>query len=711
MCQVCAAMKPYLLSCEYEGFASAPVAAPGDTVKEGDNDAPGSTTTTAILGLGEFFVGELSSGNDSDWIEVTLEAGTYTIAGVGLAALSDAVNDITLTLRNSAGNQIDHDDISGPGLNAELTVTVTSTTTYYIDVGSFTQNDAGTYGVSLTEGTLASYSDEMAAGNLMRPNQAWVTTPGDSAELSWAFRATGNDPSNNTPLVAMNANQITLTQAALAYVDAVSGLNLTQVAPGGTSNSAVVLIGAYDANDGAGAYAYYPGSNGGNTSFASRAGDVWLNTGNGFGDGAAYGAGTFTSYAILHELGHVIGLGHPGDYNAGAGENITYGSNAQYSQDSQQYSIMSYFDEAQTGASGGWDYPDTFMLHDYMALQALYGADLSYNAGDSTYGFNVAGVGAEAAVYDFNLNTTPFLTIYDGAGNDTIDLSGYAMANSLSLEQGVFSDVGGYVGRFSIAYGADIENAVGGSGNDTMTGNELGNMITGGAGADTIVGGMGDDSLIGGTNFDYLDGGEGMDTLVGNMGSDTLLGGDDRDLLSGGNGNDYMVGGMGNDRLIGGRGNDELLGGGDNDRLIGGTEDDILDGGMGNDLLRGGRQNDTLKGGEGNDTLIGGSGFDALDGGIGDDILTGAFNADRFIFANGNGKDTITDFDANNDFEKIDFSGHSWLNTIFDVLGTGSGTAASKQVGADVEIDTGGGNLINLLGVNFADLDTLDFTF
>ena len=52
------------------------------------------------------------------------------------------------------------------------------------------------------------------------------------------------------------------------------------------------------------------------------------------------------------------------------------------------------------------------------------------------------------------------MTVYDGAGNDTIDLSGYAMAQFLSLEQGVFSDIGGFVGRFSIAYGAVIENAV-----------------------------------------------------------------------------------------------------------------------------------------------------------------------------------------------------------------------------------------------------------
>lgn len=709
MCQICSAFNPQVLNCEYEGLmadvSEGPIGAPGDTINE-IGDAASNITTSASIGVGEYFMGELSTGIETDWIEITLEAGTYTIAGVGVGGLSSAVNDITLTLRDASGNVIDYDDIDGPGLNADLTVTVTSTTTFYIDVGSYTSTDAGTYGVSVTEGTVASYNNEMGAGNILRPNQAWVTNVGDSVNLTWAIRATGNDPSNGTPLIAMNANQIALTEAAMAYVDAISGLNFTQVSPGGTSNSATMLFGAYDADDNAGAYAYYPGSNGGNTSFAANAGDVWLNN-QSFYVGQSYGFGTYTSYTMLHEIGHAIGLAHPGDYNAAPGVSITYAANAQFLEDTHQYTVMSYFDETNSGVSGGLGYPDTFMLYDFMAIHELYGADVSYNAGDTIYGFNASDAGS---VYDFTTNTTPFMTVYDGQGEDTIDLSSYTMAQWLTLQEGVFSNIGGYVGNFSIAYGAVIENAVGGSGDDTIMGNDVDNLLEGGFGADSMMGGAGNDTLDGSNQFDYLDGGDGNDLLLGGMGNDTLIGGADSDRMSGGNGNDLLEGGLGSDLLSGGRGEDTLDGGNRNDRIFGGSEDDVMLGGSGNDLMRGGSQHDYMDGGEGNDTLVGGSGFDTLIGGEGDDTMNGAFNADRFIFADNHGNDVVQDFEATNNAEKIDFSGLSSLNSLLDVLGTGSGTAAATQIGSDVLIDTGTGTIL-LENVLYSDLDAMDFIF
>lgn len=716
MCQICTTFNPQAQECEYTGLLNDILAVPqGVTITE-IGDAGNTTATTANMGAGDFFAGTLDTGTDTDWIEITLEAGTYTIAGVGVGPLNTAVNDITLTLRDVNGNQIDFDDDDGPGLNADLTITVTETTTFFIDVGSYSTNDAGTYNVSVTEGEVAAYNLEMGAGNLMRPNQAWVTTPGTEVNLTWAFRATGNDPSNNSPLIPMNANQIALTQLAMQYVDDISGLNFTQVAPGNTTNNATMLFGAYQANDGAGAYAFYPGSNGGNTNFNANAGDVWLNN-NSFHAGQSYGIGTYTSFTMLHEIGHAIGLAHPGDYNAGVGQTITYANNAQFIQDSHQYTVMSYFGETNTGVSGGLGYPDTFMLYDFMAIHQLYGANLDYNAGNTIYGFNATDADS---VYDFTFNTTPLMTVYDDQGIDTIDLSGYAMAQMLTLEAGVFSNIGGYVGNFSIAHGAVIENAVGGTGNDTIMGNDAANMIDGGegtdsilggAGADTIIGGAGNDTLDGGTQFDLLEGGDGRDSMTGGMGNDTLIGGNDNDRLNGGNGDDLILGEMGADRLRGGRGDDTINGGNRNDKLWGGEDEDVLLGGAGNDLLRGGTQSDYLDGGTGNDSLVGGAGFDTLIGGEGNDTMTGSFNADVFIFKDDHGIDEITDFEATNDFEKIDFSGLSTLNSLADVLGTGDGTAAATQVGNDVLIDTGLGNTILLKDVLYADLDAFDFIF
>ena len=99
-----------------------------------------------------------------------------------------------------------------------------------------------------------------------------------------------------------------------------------------------------------------------------------------------------------------------------------------------------------------------------------------------------------------------------------------------------------------------------------------------------------------------------------------------------------------------------------------------------------------------------------ITGGSGDDILVGAFNADRFIFADNHGTDIIEDFEATNKPEKIDFSGVTTLNSISDVLGSGSGTAAATQTGADVAIDTGSGSIL-LKNVLFTDLDVDDFVF
>lgn len=503
MCQICSVFTPHLDTCSYEGIIidssveTGPLWVPGDTVTE-TGDAAAATSTTSGMGVGEYFMGELSSNNDSDWIEITLVAGTYTIASVGVGPLDQAVNDTYLRLRDASGVLYSEDDDGGPGVNSDITVTITETTTFFVDVQSWNNSDSGTYGVSVTEGTVASFNAEMIAGNLMRPNEAWTTTPGvGETDLTWAVRATGNDPSNDSPLIQLNANQIALTAEILDYLEGFSGLNFTQVNPGGTSNNATMLFGAYQASDGAGAYAYYPGSTaGGSTGFSSNAGDVWLNN-NSYGSGP-YEPGSFGHFAMMHEIGHALGLAHPGDYNAGVGVSITYANNAQFIEDSHQYTVMSYFDESNTGATN-LGYPDTFMLADYMAIHQLYGVDTNYNAGNTIYGFNAS----EAdSVYDFTENTTPFMTVYDGQGTDTIDLSGYTMDQWLTLEEGVFSNVGGFTGNFSIAYGAVIENATGGSGDDTLMGNDAANSLDGGSGADTIYGGEGDDTITGGSGDD-----------------------------------------------------------------------------------------------------------------------------------------------------------------------------------------------------------------
>jgi hypothetical protein len=122
----------------------------------------------------------------------------------------------------------------------------------------------------------------------------------------------------------------------------------------------------------------------------------------------------------------------------------------------------------------------------------------------------------------------------------------------------------------------------------------------------------------------------------------------------------------------GGPGHDTLTGNDGNDILIGGTGEDTLIGNAGDDTLMGGNGTDWLLGNAGDDLLYGGNGTDTLRGGLGNDTLTGGNGDDVFVFASGEGTDTITDFKLSNDkigltggltFEKLSFSGNK---IIFD---------------------------------------------
>jgi Ca2+-binding RTX toxin-like protein len=145
---------------------------------------------------------------------------------------------------------------------------------------------------------------------------------------------------------------------------------------------------------------------------------------------------------------------------------------------------------------------------------------------------------------------------------------------------------------------------------------------------------------------------------------------------------------IGNDIIRGMGGNDNLFTGDGNDKLFGNIGNDILDGGEGRDTINGGTGRDTIYGGAANDRLTGGTGYDV------------------FVFADGDGKDVITDFNALHRFEDIDLSGVTAIKGFWDLM-----TNHIDQVGADVIILDGAGLRITLLGVDLADLDKGDFIF
>jgi serralysin len=248
-----------------------------------------------------------------------------------------------------------------------------------------------------------------------------------------------------------------------------------------------------------------------------------------------WNVGDSNSRKLMHELLHGLGLSHAGDYN---GDSATgYEKDATYFQDSNQYTVMSYWGADNTGANhsaGGFlQFASTPLLYDVAALQKLYGANMSTRTGDTVYGFNNT---SGRSAFDLALDPSAVFTIWDAGGVDTLDLSGYSSASRVDLRDGAFSDAGGMTSNISIALGALIENAIGGSGNDSLTGNSAANRLTGGGGDDRLAGGMGDDRLEGGDGTDtaeftgsrsgyqvaFLSGGQVR--VTGIEGSDLLIG-------------------------------------------------------------------------------------------------------------------------------------------------------------------------------------------
>jgi Ca2+-binding RTX toxin-like protein len=159
------------------------------------------------------------------------------------------------------------------------------------------------------------------------------------------------------------------------------------------------------------------------------------------------------------------------------------------------------------------------------------------------------------------------------------------------------------IGTVGIDTLSEIENALGGSGRDSLVGDGLANRLSGGAGNDRLSGGDGNDTL---------DGGEGADIMWGGNGDDVFIVGDgDRFVELGGQGTDLILLRRAVISLIGQHVENVT---GDLPEqafsITGNTLANRLTGGALADTLNGGTGNDTLVGGLGNDSLIGGSGYD-----------------------------------------------------------------------------------------------------
>lgn len=322
------------------------------------------------------------------------------------------------------------------------------------------------------------------------------------------------------------------------------------------------------------AWAYYPGYE---HQYSRVAGDVWIN--NLQSSNNQFLPGQYGLHTLNHELGHAIGLSHPGTYNFsddndgdGKPDPITYDGDAQYFQDSAQYTIMSYFDSFETGAQNiDWNvmrfvYPSTPMVDDVQVIQNKYGADMTTRTGDSTYGFNSTADVTNAAMKFNTGEMATIFTIWDAGGKDTLDLSSYHTDSVIDLRAGGYSSAGGW-GAYS-ATQVEIDptlalinanNTAAGFG--ARSGNLYNIYFNGVTGVNEGISWK----QITGTGEDYL-----MEQNIGIAYGVVIENG---------------KGGFGDDRINGNQANNELWGNAGDDLLIGLGGNDILHGGAGNDTF------------------------------------------------------------------------------------------------------------------------------
>ncbi|MCW5738121.1 MAG: M10 family metallopeptidase C-terminal domain-containing protein [Enhydrobacter sp.] len=323
---------------------------------------------------------------------------------------------------------------------------------------------------------------------------------------------------------------------------------------------------------------------------------------------------------ILHEAGHGLGLSHPGYYNNG---HVSVAAGTRFDQDNRRNTIMSYRAEgAGAGSDANWNgrFAATPMIYDIAAVQAMYGADPTTRTGATTYGFNN---NSGRAVFDFSTTLGSVFAIYDAGGIDTLDASRFTGGNTISLWPGTISSIGradgntgaAMVENIGIAFNTVIENAIGGSGNDVLLGNDASNILDQGLGGGSAQGFGGQDTLIAGNGAEQFDGGSGFDTIdysrstAGvNIGFGKVTGG-------WGSGDSFID----VENIIGTAYDDSAFMDGADNRLEGRGGNDVLNGGGGIDSLYGGADNDVLTGGHGRwvgdlfflgDWIDGGDGFD-----------------------------------------------------------------------------------------------------
>ncbi|QJD16166.1 calcium-binding protein [Paracoccus sanguinis] len=638
-------------------------------------DIPGNTSTTSVITGTGAFTSALETSGDSDWWRVTLVAGRtydFTFSGDGSAT---SLDDANFYILDSLGATLDS-GYTYSGGPVVLSLTAATSGTYYIAVsdGRSDGQPEGNYVIR-------------ARMNDLLPNDNSTTGVVVNGMTSGALETSGDADRYKVMLTAGQRVDFTLSgDGSATSLDDANFQLLDQygnvVASNYTYSGGPIWVAAT----------------------ASYTGAYYLVVADGSSDSGAEGSFRIDARLTDRVLADTSTTSSLRDGTSIAGQIDARGD----------------ADWTRFNAVAGTTY--TFTLSGDGSANALGSKELvlrdaSGNAIKYDYTY-----GTGSVTIEWKATSSAPVYLDSHSNSSTSGWGGYTLS--------VVSDapvLTGTAGHDRLTAGSNDNRVIGLAGNDTLDG---------GAGNDTLVGGQGNDSLIGGAGIDTADytgslparvylgitgpqntwqGADvlsGIENLLGGSGNDRFFGSTVGNVLNGGAGNDQLYGGGGNDTLIGGAGNDFFHGGADADVILfegsaavdvdivrttatgqgtdtlGGVEN--ITGGSGSDIIRGNAAANVLNGAVGNDTLVGRGGSD---------VLTGGSGSDRFVFANWDGNDRVTDFQ--NGLDRIEIGGPTTGFRDLSVYNSAEGAV----------ISWGGGTTITLAGIDRSMVDASDFIF
>ncbi len=378
----------------------------------------------------------------------------------------------------------------------------------------------------------------------------------------------------------------------------------------------------------------------------------------------------YLRYALIHELGHSLGLEHPFDDTDGdVVDGITDPLSSLFPEDT----VMAY----RQPRSSEW--PQYYTLNDQEALAEIWGLEPTNRDYSSPLILGPSGLPGDPTgvvtidegskyLHTFHSDTSSTWSITGGHDHDLFVLDQQTgelkFLDSPDYENHSDHDADGIYELIITAeneYGmlssqellVQILDLV-----EPLTGAEADDILYGFSGSQTMVGRAGDDTYHVDDQFDVViefqnEGADLIETSVSyiiseNVENLTLTGSKPISAIGNRMAN-IIKGNIAANTLDGLSGNDKLLGSKGRDLLYGRNGDDLLKGGAGRDRLKGGVGHDILSGGHGPDRLFGGSGDDVLSGGHGRNRLKGGHGRDLFRISAHSGHDTIIDFSSGED--------------------------------------------------------------